>query len=193
MAPLFAIYLIWIVWVLSWWAAALWTHPTVKRADLLSEASHRVLTVIGVMLLFGFASGVYDLQYRFWYTLKGAAGWSMAALVVLGFAFAWWARLHLGKLWSATVTRKSEHRVIDTGPYRYVRHPIYTGITLSTLATAIVAGTYSAFLGFVLMTAGWYFKARLEERFLREELGYEAYDSYARSVPMLVPFVHWPF
>jgi protein-S-isoprenylcysteine O-methyltransferase Ste14 len=72
-----------------------------------------------------------------------------------------------------------------------VRHPIYAGIVLATLATAVVSGTPSSFLGAALMTLGWYVKARIEEHFLREELGPEAYDSYARRVPMLVPFLHW--
>jgi protein-S-isoprenylcysteine O-methyltransferase Ste14 len=86
------------------------------------------------------------------------------------------------------VTRKADHRIVDTGPYGIVRHPIYTGIILSVFATAAFKGTGVAFLGAAIMTVGFWIKARLEERFLRQELGAETYDSYRRRVPMLVPF-----
>lgn len=193
MAPIVAIYITWVVWALSWWAAALWSNPTIKRAGIAREWFYRVLALVGVVLLLGLRHNTYDIHYGFWSPLKGVVGWTLAALVAAGFAFSWWARIYLGRLWSSSVTRKSEHKVVDTGPYGYVRHPIYTGITLASFATAAVVGTPTSLLGAVLMTAGWYVKARLEERFLREELGFEAYDSYARRVPMLVPFVHWPF
>ena len=55
----------------------------------------------------------------------------LALLTIPGFLFAWWARLHLGRLWSGTVTRKADHRIVDTGPYAIVRHPIYTGLLAS--------------------------------------------------------------
>jgi protein-S-isoprenylcysteine O-methyltransferase Ste14 len=86
------------------------------------------------------------------------------------------------------VSRKAEHHIVDTGPYRIVRHPIYTGIILASAATALQRGTAQAWLGMSVMTLGWYIKARLEERFLRDELGADAYGAYARRVPMLVPF-----
>jgi protein-S-isoprenylcysteine O-methyltransferase Ste14 len=69
-----------------------------------------------------------------------------------------------------------------------VRHPIYTGIITAALATAVVKGTPFAIAGALLMTFGFWIKATLEERFLREHLGPGAYDSYRRRVPMLVPF-----
>jgi protein-S-isoprenylcysteine O-methyltransferase Ste14 len=87
------------------------------------------------------------------------------------------------------VTKKEGHHVVDTGPYRLVRHPIYTGIILSSFATAFEKGTSIAVAGAATMALGWYLKARLEERFLREQLGAEAYGAYAARVPMLLPFV----
>ena len=192
MAPIIAIYLTWIVWVLTWWGAALWSNPTIKRAGVAREWVYRLLAFVGAILMFGLYSTRYDIIYRFWRTPTGVFGWVLAAMTVAGLAFSWWARIYLGRLWSSSVTRKNEHKIVDTGPYRYVRHPIYTGIAFASLATAIAQGTPTGFLGAAILTLGWYIKARLEERFLREELGPEAYDSYARRVPMLVPFVHWP-
>lgn len=115
-------------------------------------------------------------------------GWVLVALTAGGFLFCWWARIHLGSLWSGWVTKKTGHHVVDTGPYRLVRHPIYTGIILASYATAIEKGTGLALIGAGVMVLGWYIKARLEERFLRQELGREAYDAYAAHVPMLIPF-----
>lgn len=112
----------------------------------------------------------------------------MTTLTAAGFAFCWWARFHLGKLWSAFVTRKDEHRIINTGPYGIVRHPIYTGIILSSTAVAVLKGNPCAFVGAVLIIAGFWIKARLEERFLGEQVGAEAYAEYRRHVPMLIPF-----
>jgi protein-S-isoprenylcysteine O-methyltransferase Ste14 len=112
----------------------------------------------------------------------------MVAAAIAGFAFTAWARIHLGRLWSSSVSRKADHHIIDTGPYGIVRHPIYTGIIAASAATAAQRGTAEAWLGMALMTLGWYIKARLEERFLRDELGADAYGAYARRVPMLVPF-----
>jgi len=115
--------------------------------------------------------------------------WLTAAIVCLGLLFTWWARIHLGRLWSSSVGRKADHRVVDTGPYAIVRHPIYTGISVASFATAAMRGTALAWLGAGVMTLGWYVKARMEEEFLREELGAEAYGAYAQRVPMLVPLL----
>ena len=190
MTPLVAIYLVWAVWAVTWFVAALWVGPTIRRAGVLGELLYRVLGIVGFVLLFGFYSNRFDMIYRFWRTPSGNFGWAMTVLVVAGFALAWWARVHLGPLWSGTITRKRDHRIVDTGPYALVRHPIYIGISLSVFATAIVYGTPTSFLGAALMMLGFYAKARLEEGFLRKEMGPEAYDAYAKRVPMLVPFLN---
>ena len=114
-------------------------------------------------------------------------GWILTCVAAAGLAFAWWARIHLGTLWSASVGRKADHRIVDTGPYGIVRHPIYTGIIAATASIAIVRASPAAISGFVIVTLGWWMKARLEERFLREQLGAANYDAYAARVPMLVP------
>ena len=120
----------------------------------------------------------------------GNAGvYVLAGLTVAGISFTWWARLHLGRFWSNAITRKEGHRVIDTGPYGLVRHPIYTGLIAGMLATGVAVGTLTAMLGAVLISLGMWQKARMEERFLTIELGADAYGRYCRRVPMLVPFL----
>jgi protein-S-isoprenylcysteine O-methyltransferase Ste14 len=122
--------------------------------------------------------------------LPDVAGGLLVLVMILGFALCWWARLHLGRLWSALITTKPGHHIVDTGPYRLVRHPIYTGLLLSSLALAIIKGTAVALIGFALLALSFYMKARLEERFLSQQLGPAAYEGYRKRTPMLVPF--WP-
>src|SRR5882757_1765769 len=112
-----------------------------------------------------------------------------AAITVAGISFTWWARIHLGRFWSNSITRKEGHRVIDTGPYGLVRHPIYTGLITGMLVTGVAVGTITAMLGAVLISFGMWQKARMEEGFLTAELGAEEYGAYSRRVPMIFPFL----
>ncbi len=189
MAPLVAIYLLWGVWFLSWIAAKTWVNPTIKRAGAAPEILYRIAMLAGIVLLFGLYSTGYEIQHRFWGPLRSTWGWVMLALAVTGLAVSWWARAHLGRLWSGTIALKRDHHIVDTGPYAFVRHPIYAGITLALFATAVVHGTQTSFLGAALMALAFYAKARLEERFLDEELGPDAYDAYTKRVPMAVPYL----
>jgi protein-S-isoprenylcysteine O-methyltransferase Ste14 len=187
--PEIACYALWTIWALSWWLAAAWSNRTQSSAGVAQQLPYRLLTIIGFVLLFAIKSRRSTGPFRLW-ILPNSLGWGMALLCFIGFAFAWWARLHLGKLWSAFVTRKTDHRIIDTGPYAVVRHPIYTGIILAMFAVAILKGTIYSMAGALIGTFGFWIKARLEERFLRQQLGTEAYDAYRRRVPMLIPFFH---
>ncbi|MEP6563970.1 MAG: isoprenylcysteine carboxylmethyltransferase family protein [Mesorhizobium sp.] len=170
---------------MSWLAAAFWADRVQKRAGFQAEVPYRTVTVVGA-ILFLIPAHNYVGWLRLWFPNLVEA-WICVALIAVGLAFCWWARLHLGRLWSATVTAKAGHRVIDTGPYGLVRHPIYTGLLLAILATMLAKGTIWGLAGAVLLTISFVMKAKLEERFLRGELG-SAYDDYARRVPMLVPF-----
>ena len=161
-----------------------------------AEILHFSVTLLGFALVFATPASVrWALaevssanlpSMRVW-TPYPPLAWTLFGMVVAGFAFCWWARLHLGALWSGSVTRKSEHRIIDTGPYALVRHPIYTGLILSATATAALRGMISSLVGAVLVALGFWIKARLEERFLRSELGPAAYGAYASRTAMLVP------
>jgi protein-S-isoprenylcysteine O-methyltransferase Ste14 len=188
MNPVTAMGLAWILWVASWLAAAGWSNPTVARPERKKELLYRVAVIVGTILLFGWFPSNRDAQRILWQT-KITLSWGLVALAVTGLVFTWWARIVLGKLWSGDVTRKENHHIVDRGPYALVRHPIYTGIILASFATAVMRGTVLSFAGAAIMTLSWYIKARLEESFLREQLGAENYERYARRVPMLVPFV----
>ena len=177
------------MWLVSWTVARLWSNRTEKRDSIAAELFFRVLFYVGLILLFAF-----PLSYRFYaqtqlWHFGDAMNWILVALTAAGLLFTWWARIHLGRLWSDLVVKKAGHHVVDTGPYRLVRHPIYSGLILAAFATAIGKGTSFALLGVAIITLAFYIKARREERFLRAALGENAYDAYARKTAMLLPFV----
>jgi len=169
-------WVVWLTWWGSWMAAALWSDRSVNRPAAQRQILYRVLAGIGTILLFGFYRVSPATELRVWRTPDGIA-WAMVAVVLAGLLFTWWARIHLGRLWSSNVSRKADHHVVDSGPYGIVRHPIYTGIILATAATAVIRGTAGAWLGFAVMTLGWYIKARMEEAFLRDQLGAAQYGA----------------
>ncbi|HEX4157187.1 MAG TPA: isoprenylcysteine carboxylmethyltransferase family protein [Rhizomicrobium sp.] len=177
---------LWIGFIVCWIALAAWSSKAEKRAGLGSELPYRIVLILGAIVFFIPAHG-YRGPLRLWLVTRAEA-WICVALVALGFAFSAWARVYLGQLWSGSITKKPDHRIVDTGPYGIVRHPIYTGILLAVFATAAAKGTVLGLIGAFLITIGIWMKARLEERWLRQELGAEAYDAYCRKVSMLIPF-----
>jgi protein-S-isoprenylcysteine O-methyltransferase Ste14 len=187
MRPSLVFGIIWIGWIVSWIVAAFWSANTEKRVVTWETWLYRALIVIGALLLFHSTRRLLG-ESRLWHVgLDGA--YALAGVTLAGILFAWWARLHLGRLWSGAITRKEDHRVIDTGPYALVRHPIYTGLILAIVATAAAQATVTGCLGAAVIAFGLWIKARIEERFLTAELGAEAYGAYRRRVPMLVPFL----
>lgn len=179
--------ILWMSWAICWVVAARWASRAAQRPPLGEEATYRLMTIAGggLMILQFLPPLLPTLVWRGPMT----ASWVLWAVACGGLAFTWWARIHLGTLWSGRVTRKDDHRIIDTGPYGIVRHPIYTGILVALYAGLLVdAGPVNG-LGVVVLTIAFVIKARLEERFLMQELGAEAYEGYRRRVPMLVPFL----
>ena len=186
MTPLEATNFIWFAWLISWFGTAFWSGRTVNRPSIRRQAAYRLTTICGALLLFG-VFGIRRYDIPFW-RFDGGAGWMFVGIAAAGVLFMWWARLHLGRLWSGSVTRKADHRVVESGPYALVRHPIYTGLLCALAATVCVRATAETVAGAAILAAGIYIKARTEESFLRDQLGADAYDAYARRVPMLLPF-----
>jgi protein-S-isoprenylcysteine O-methyltransferase Ste14 len=177
----------WIGWGVIWAVAAFWSNRTEKRVPTRQAWICYVVIAAGVVLLWpNWAARALGAKPLWNLGLGGAYG--LAGLTFVGLLFACWARWHLGRLWSGTITRKEEHYIVDTGPYALVRHPIYTGLIGGIIATAVADATATALGGSVLVAFGLSLKARAEECFLSAELGSEVYSAYQRHVPMLVPF-----
>ncbi|HEX3700303.1 MAG TPA: isoprenylcysteine carboxylmethyltransferase family protein [Phenylobacterium sp.] len=174
---------LWAAFLVSWYAAMLWTARAVARTSWLSRLGDYAIYFLGFGLLFTPAASVPPL----WPTPE-PVGYGLMVLEVAAFAFAWWARVHLGSLWSGMITLREGHHVVDTGPYRLVRHPIYTGFIGAAWALALITPTPAKLAGAVVLTLQMAWKARREEAFLRHELGPDAYDAYSARTPMLVPF-----
>jgi protein-S-isoprenylcysteine O-methyltransferase Ste14 len=107
-------------------------------------------------------------------------------MTILGLLFAVWARLALGSNWSGTVTIKANHQLIRRGPYRFIRHPIYTGMLVALLATVVTQRMVSGLLGFAVVTFALYWKALREESFLSQEFG-DAFVEHRRHTGMFLP------
>jgi protein-S-isoprenylcysteine O-methyltransferase Ste14 len=179
--------IIWILWLASWVVASLWSGRTQKQVMTWDSQAYRIPILVGGILFTPWTAQVLGEKPLWQFGNLGI--YVLAALTLAGISFTWWARIHLGRFWSNAITRKEGHRVIDTGPYGMVRHPIYTGLIAGMLATGIAVGTVTAMLGAVLISLGMWQKARMEEGFLTNELGADAYGSYCRRIPMIVPFL----
>jgi len=179
--------LIWIGWLISWIVASLWSSPMQKCVATSETWTYRAAIITGSILLMPWTAWVLAEKQIWNVDYNGA--YALAGMMLAGLSLTWWARLHLGRLWSSAITRKEDHRIVDTGPYAFVRHPIYAGLITAILATAAAEATVTALFGAALIAFGFWLKARSEECFLAAELGPEAYRSYCRRVPMLVPFL----
>ena len=179
--------IIWIGWLISWAAASFWSNRAQKRAPTLESWTYRAAMIAGGILLVPFTGPLLG-EKPIW-QINDAGMYALAALMLAGLALTWWARICLGPLWSSTITRKEDHKVIDTGPYAFVRHPIYSGLMIALVATAAAEGRLTALFGAALIILGVWLKARTEERFLLTELGPEIYGAYCRRVAMLIPFL----
>jgi protein-S-isoprenylcysteine O-methyltransferase Ste14 len=181
-----AITALWLAWAAYWLVSAISAKATRRRETIRSRLSHMLPLALAVVLLSssqlaGRYLTVTILPHNF------ASFWIGFALVVLGIGFSIAARAALGGNWSGTVTLKQDHELIRSGPYRLVRNPIYTGILLAILGTAIAQGEVRSVLAVALITAAFVRKIGIEETLLAQEFG-DAYDRYRREVPALVPF-----
>ncbi len=111
-----------------------------------------------------------------------------AAVTTAGLAFAVWARAYLGSNWSRSVTIKQDHQLIVSGPYAFVRHPIYTGILTGFLGTAIALAQVRGVIVLVMIGLVLWAKLRMEERWMRSQFG-ATYETYSNRVAALVPFI----
>jgi protein-S-isoprenylcysteine O-methyltransferase Ste14 len=179
--------LIWLAWVVSWVAASFWSGRTKTHVPTVDSWAYQLPVVLGSIMLLPITERILGAR-QLWHLGNGGT-YVIAVIVALGLCFTWWGRIHLGRLWSNSITQKEDHRIVDTGPYALVRHPIYTGQIIGLLASGLAIATWTAMLGVVLISLGEWQKARMEERFLSVELGTEAYATYCRRVPMIVPFL----
>jgi protein-S-isoprenylcysteine O-methyltransferase Ste14 len=175
----------WLVFFLYWAISAL-SSKVAKKSESVAERLQRMAPLaVAYVLLFYQAAKLGWLDKRFLRDSPAAAvlgvTWTAA-----GVGFAIWARWHLGANWSAIVSIREEHELIRAGPYRRVRHPIYTGMLLAMAGTALVLGELRGLLAFAITLAAFYWKARKEEVWLRREFG-EKFEAHTKQTGMFLP------
>jgi protein-S-isoprenylcysteine O-methyltransferase Ste14 len=178
---------VWIVFLVYWRVKAVDT----KSNQRLEPAASGILRILAFLIAIALLS-IPRIPLPWLYVELWPQGylpfWLGAAVTVAGLLFAVWARAHLGRNWSSSVTIKQGHELITTGPYAVVRHPIYTGMLVGFLGTAIAISQVRGFLAFVLIVVVLWLKLRMEEEWMRSQFG-ETYATYARHTSALVPYV----
>jgi protein-S-isoprenylcysteine O-methyltransferase Ste14 len=178
---------LWLTWLLIWGAAARNVKPTVRRETRREAIANHLPVLLGAAML-ATPAWLPDLMTR--RIMTGPDSPALGTVfVAIGLGFAVLGRWYLGRNWSAAVTVKQDHTLIRTGPYRFVRHPIYSGMVLALFGTALATGEPRAFIGAALILLGFVLKLRLEEARMRETFPAE-YDDYARHTARLIPGVY---
>ena len=178
---------VWIAFLLYWQIKAIHTKTTQRIEPLASRSLRVVIFGVAIALL---SIGRIPLRwvYRQLWPVGLLPFWLGAAVTIAGLLFAVWAREHLGRNWSRSVTIKQGHELITTGPYAVVRHPIYTGILTGFLGMAIAISQVRGFIVFILIFLAFWIKLRMEEQWMRSQFG-ETYATYAHQTAALVPYL----
>lgn len=176
---------IWFIWCILWLLMAAWSKPSKRREFPWQRLEHVIPMVAGFLLIYNHIFAWSFLSNRIippndTVTIAGLS------LTLGGLVFAVWARIALGANWSGTVTIKSGHNLIRRGPYRWIRHPIYTGLLASFVGTILLQGEVRSLLGFVFVFLALHRKAKREESFLAQEFGRE-FAEHAKHTGMFLP------
>jgi protein-S-isoprenylcysteine O-methyltransferase Ste14 len=181
-SPLWVSAGLWILFIGYWNAVAKNAAQEKRSESQESRCLHQNLMSVALLLLF---IPVPGLRWRF----LPASPFIVAAGLAIhvgSILLAVWARRHLGRNWSGAITVKVDHQLVRTGPYRLVRHPIYSAMLGMFAGTVIVSGTLHALLAMAIISLAYWRKIRLEEQSLGHVFG-PAYDAYRRDTWALFP------
>jgi len=178
---------LWLAWALYWWLMSAKVKTSTRRESLPSRLLHVLPLMLAILLLWLQGLRIGWLGQRFMPPAEWPF-WVGALLTAAGLLFTAWARIHIGRNWSGIVTLKQDHELITSGPYGLVRHPIYTGLLLAFVGSALALGEWRGLLAVLIVLLALWRKLRLEERWMREQFG-EQYEAYSRRVAALIPFV----
>ena len=188
--PVFYNYLFPVMWVAYtgyWWAMSQDVKKT-QRREAGSSRLARLILIVCALVLFWSQSIPVSILYQRFLPPGQWRFWTGAAVTAGGLLFSVWARRQLGRNWSRAVTVKQDHELITTGPYALVRHPIYTGLLLGFLGSAVAVGQWRGLLAVALVFLALLSKLRLEEQWMRAHFG-EPYETYSSRVSALVPYL----
>jgi len=175
---------LWLVMDVYWSLAEVKKREAKSAESRASRRRHGLLTTAALLLLFMPVPGL---------TGQFVPDTLTTALVGLGIQigftlFYLFARIYLGRLWSGAITIMTDHELIQTGPYRFLRHPMYTGMLGMFAGTAVVVGQYHSLLGLAIGVLAYARKIRIEDQVLSDEFG-PAYETYRKRTAALIPWV----
>jgi protein-S-isoprenylcysteine O-methyltransferase Ste14 len=177
----------WIIWLAIWIGASFNVRRTRQREDWRTAIYNRAPVLLGAVMLAAPQLLPAALTRQL---LGGADGPAIGTLLVAaGLALSVWARWHLGRNWSGIVTVKQGHTLVTTGPYRRVRHPIYTGLLVGLVGTALAIGAPYGFIATALILVGLVIKLHVEEERMRDTFRTD-YEAYSRRTARLIPGVY---
>jgi protein-S-isoprenylcysteine O-methyltransferase Ste14 len=177
----------WAVFAVVWLLAALFTKRTVYHESGAQRMRYMLPIVLGCWLVFRGYRLPYPLNIRLLPDIQGLLV-AAAILCICGVSFCLWARAVLGANWSGTVTLKENHELIVRGPYRLVRHPIYTGLLAMVIATAVQQGHLGGLLGVALVSVSFWIKSNHEEEVMLKQFP-DQYPAYRARVKRIIPFI----
>jgi protein-S-isoprenylcysteine O-methyltransferase Ste14 len=177
----------WLGYLGYWFLMAKDVKASERREPAMSRLERLSLIASAVVLLWipGIRLSLLDQRFL---PLSVWCFWAGSAVTACGLLFSIWARRHLGTNWSQAVTLKEGHELITSGPYALVRHPIYTGLLMAFVGTAMDQGEWRGLLAVALIFGALWRKLRLEEKWMRSRFG-ESYETYSRHVAALVPYI----
>lgn len=183
----------WLIFMLYWLISAQSVKPIQETRGWLARNWYSILFIIGVLLMSGLRIlARFDIPVRplaiLFIPHSIILNVVVVILMIAGLAIALIARRTLGKNWSGIAAIKKDHELITTGLYHYVRNPIYTGMLLMFLGTALSFDTLSASIGFLIILLTIWIKLKQEEALLTEHFAGE-YLSYKSHTKMLIPFL----
>lgn len=175
----------WIVFLVYWAIGALRTRRTVRQESFRSRYGVLALEIAGFALLFSDYAEIGILGRR---VIPRTYGVALAGVIFtwIGIGTALWARYHLGQYWSARITLKEGHKLIRTGPYAHLRHPIYSGLDLAAIGSALTIDQWRCVLGVGLIVVGYVIKAKREESLLAAQFG-DYFTEHRRHAGFLIP------
>ena len=180
-------YWLWLLLGIIWFIGFFGNKKTTRLPNKPEQTIANLLMIIAALLVFDMKlDGILAIAITPNTSAFGIAGMIVCAAAV---AFAVWARLSLGKNWSgAVITLKADHKLITTGPYKFVRHPIYTGFLFALVGVTLTVGTLSTYIGVLFMLAAFLIRIKKEEALMTSQFPGE-YTEYKKRSKILIPFV----
>ncbi len=177
---------LWLLFAVYWLIAAIGVKRNIRTENRLQRTGLRIALIVVILLFFRVPEIRQELQQLRNLDSQFAIQFAGLLLCVCGIGIAVWARLHLGRNWGHPMTLKAGHELVTSGPYRFVRHPIYMGILVAMLGSALVNPLWAVAL--VCATVYFVYCARTEERIMMRQFPIE-YPEYRQRTKALMPFV----